>query len=80
MRQDWRFTTEEGWYNPLLSNMLNEQFSSVFTKENRTTMSHLAPRLTHTAPPIQVTEKGVLKLLIGLNPYKTTCPDLASRL
>ena len=38
-------------------------------------MPHLGHSLTPTAPPIQVIEKRVLKLLIGLNPYKATCSD-----
>ena len=38
-------------------------------------MPHLGPSLTPSAPPIQVIEKRVLKLLLNLNPYTATCSD-----
>ena len=55
--------------------ILNRQFSSVFTRENLHSVPHMGESPYHTAPDITVTEKGVLKLLNGLNPHKASGPD-----
>ena len=55
--------------------LLNSQFSSVFTTEDTTNFPDLGDSPYPTAPPIRVSEKGVVKLLHGLNPHKATGPD-----
>jgi hypothetical protein len=61
------------------ANILNQQFQSVFTKENPLPLSALSkdklPSPYPTMPEIQVTENGILKLLQNLNPYKAAGPD-----
>jgi hypothetical protein len=57
---------------------LNEQFSSVFTKENTSTIPNLGTSKTPDAPNIIVGKEGVLKLLLNLNPHKATGPDQLS--
>ena len=58
--------------------LLNEQFSSVFTMENTSTIPNLGTRKTPDAPNIIVGKEGVLKLLLNLNPHKATGPDQLS--
>ena len=55
--------------------ILNRQFASVFTRENVHSVPHMGESPYHTAPVITVTEKGVLKLLNGLNPHRASGPD-----
>ena len=58
--------------------LLNEQFSSVFTKENTSTIPNLGTSKTPDAPNIIIGKEGVLKLLLNLNPHKATGPDQLS--
>ena len=53
------------------SNILKDQFTSVFTTEDTISI----PRLTPTAKPIVINRNGVLKLLKDINPYKATGSD-----
>ncbi|MEW8547322.1 MAG: reverse transcriptase domain-containing protein, partial [Candidatus Thiodiazotropha sp.] len=57
------------------ANILNTQFTSVFTNEDTSNV----PKLNSTDHPsvksIVVNRKGVLKLLNDINPYKATGPD-----
>jgi len=55
--------------------ILNDQFSSVFTKEDSSPLPDLGKSPFPDAPQIQVTSNGVLKLMQGLNPHKATGPD-----
>ena len=57
------------------SNILNDQFTSVFTSEDTTSIPRLTPTDHPDAKPIVVNRKGVLKLLKDINPYKATGPD-----
>ena len=57
------------------SNILNDQFTSVFTSEDTTSILRLTPTDHPDAKPIVVNRKGVLKLLKDINPYKATGPD-----
>ena len=57
---------------------MNEQFSSVFTKENTSTIPNLGTSKTPDAPNIIVGKEGVLKLLLNLNPHKAMGPDQLS--
>ena len=57
------------------SNILNNQFTSVFTVEDTTTLPKMKPANHPTVRPIMVNSKGVLKLLNDINPYKATGPD-----
>ena len=56
----------------------NEQFRSVFTSENTTTMPDMGPSMYPTADHINVTCDGVLKLLKDLKINKATGPDAIS--
>jgi hypothetical protein len=58
--------------------ILNAQFSSVFTEEDVESLPNMGPNLQETAPPLQIHEKGVKKLLENLNPHKATGPDQIS--
>jgi len=58
--------------------ILNDQFSSVFTKEDYSPLPDLGKSPFQDAPQIQVTSNGVLKLMQGLNPHKATGPDSIS--
>ena len=60
---------------PAKATILNEQFQSVFTKEDNSNMPDKGPSPFQTMPPIKVSNNGVLKLLRGLNPFKATGPD-----
>ena len=55
--------------------ILNHQFSSVFTREDKDNIPSKGPSPYPSMPDIQVTPKGVQKLLKELNPYKATGPD-----
>jgi hypothetical protein len=59
--------------------ILNRQFQSVFTSETILPLSELArgklPPRYPTMPDIQVSEKGVLKMLQNLKPHKAAGPD-----
>ena len=55
--------------------MLNKQFSSVFTKEDLRTSPIIPKRNIPKMPPVKVTEKGVLNLLQKLNTRKACGSD-----
>ena len=55
--------------------VLNSQFSSVFTEEGYSPIRNLGISSTPDAPNIQVGRNGVMKLLRGLKPHKATGPD-----
>ena len=55
--------------------LLNKQFSSVFTTEGDSDIPDMDQSNTPDAPDITVQEKGIHKLLKGLNPHKATGPD-----
>lgn len=57
------------------SNILNDQFTSVFTVEDTTSIPDLNSNNHPSAKSIVVNRKGVLKLLKDINPYKATGPD-----
>ena len=54
---------------------LNQQFSSVFTKDINSSPPPLDPIPSTKMPPISVTEHGVFKLLDRLNPRKASGAD-----
>ena len=56
--------------------ILNHQFSSVFTKPDDNALPDLGESPFPTMKTITVAEKGVFKLLQGLNPHKAAGPDL----
>ena len=60
--------------------VLNSQFSSVFTEEGDSPFPNLGTSSTPDAPNIQVGRNGVMKLLRGLKPHKATGPDKISSL
>ena len=55
--------------------LLNKQFSSVFTTEGDSDIPDMGQSNTPDAPDITVKEKGIHKLLKGLNPHKATGRD-----
>ena len=57
------------------SNILNDQFTSVFTVEDTKTIPQMNPANHPSVQPITGNRKGVLKLLNDINPYKATSPD-----
>ena len=57
------------------ANILNDQFTSVFTVEDTTTIPEMNPANHSSLQPITVNRKGVIKLLNDINPYKATGPD-----
>ena len=57
------------------ANIMGNQFSSVFTKEDTSNLPDLGPSNTQSAPPINVDPKGIQKLLKDLKPHKATGPD-----
>ncbi|KAK3108364.1 hypothetical protein FSP39_006467 [Pinctada imbricata] len=58
--------------------ILNRQFSSVFTQEKQDDLPQIGSTTYPAASNITVTEKGVLKLLNNLNPNKASGPDQIS--
>ena len=60
------------------ADILNQQFTSVFSKENSSARPTLPSSKVPSASSITVTEKGVLKLLQGLKPHKAAGPDKIS--
>ena len=60
--------------------VLNSQFSSVFTEEGDSPIiiPNLGTSSTPDAPNIQVGRNGVMQLLRGLKPHKATGPDAIS--
>jgi hypothetical protein len=58
--------------------LLNEQFSSVFTKENTSNIPNLGTSKTPDAPNIIIGKEGVLILRFNLNPHKATGPNQLS--
>ena len=57
------------------ADILNEQFISVFTKEDPSNAPKLPNRHIPSVSPITVTVRGVLKLLQGLKTHKAAGPD-----
>ncbi|KAL8609731.1 hypothetical protein ACOMHN_042770 [Nucella lapillus] len=55
--------------------ILGDQFRSVFTEEDTTSIPHKGPSPYPDMPPIRVSEAGVKKLLLNLQPCKATGPD-----
>ena len=55
--------------------ILNDQFSSEYTTEDMTSFPDLGPGIAASVPPLRISEKGVQKILEGLNPHKATGPD-----
>jgi hypothetical protein len=59
------------------ADILNRQSESVFTKEDTsTTIPKPAGNPFPSMPDINITEEGVLKLLLKINPNKACGPDL----
>ena len=56
--------------------ILNEQFQSVYTKENTSTMPDKGQSKYPSMKDIVINTKGVFKLLKDLNPHKATGPEL----
>ena len=57
------------------ANILNDQFVSVFTKEDTSSLPDKGPSPYPSMPNIKVNWKGVHKLLKRLKPFKATGPD-----
>ena len=57
------------------ANILNAQFSSVFTVEDEDDMPELEPALYEAMPEIYIHVNGVTKLLRGIKAHKATGPD-----
>ena len=57
------------------ADILNEQFTSVFNKEDLSHPPQLPNSHIHGVSPITVRVRGVLKLLQGLKPHKAAGPD-----
>ena len=57
------------------ANILQDQFSSVFTKEPDGDIPRLPRRCKHTRLRLNVTEERVMKLIDNLNPNKSIGPD-----
>ena len=57
------------------ADILNDQFSSVFTTEPDNSLPRLGLSPYPTIPDINITVNGIYKLLGGLNPHKATGPD-----
>jgi hypothetical protein len=55
--------------------ILNEQFQSVYTKENTSTMPDKGQSKYPSMEDIDINTKGVFKLLKDINPHKATGPD-----
>ena len=61
--------------NQSKADILNQQFSSVFTREESSSTPSKGPSPYPSMPDIQRKEKGVQKRLKELNPHKATGPD-----
>ena len=61
--------------NQSKANILNNQFESVFTKEDTSSIPDKGPSPHPEMPNIEVNWKGVHKLLKGLKSFKATGPD-----
>ena len=61
--------------NKSKANILNDQFQSVFTKENLNNFPNKGKSPYTTMADIQINVKGVHKLLKNLKPHKATGPD-----
>ena len=57
------------------ANIMGNQFSSVYTKEDTTDLPDLGPSNTRSAPPINVDAKGIHILLKDLKHHKATGTD-----
>ncbi|XP_062575423.1 uncharacterized protein LOC134237333 [Saccostrea cucullata] len=57
------------------ASILNEQFQSVYTQEDLSPLPDLGPSPFLTMDNITINERGILKLLQGLRPFKATGPD-----
>jgi hypothetical protein len=55
--------------------ILNKQFSSVFTREQVNKMPKTHIRVQQYIPNIKITQDGVAKLLRNINPSKASGPD-----
>jgi len=60
---------------PTKAEILNNQFHSVYTKEDLNNIPHKGQSPHQTMPAIHISLQGVKKLLKGLRPYKATGPD-----
>ena len=60
------------------ANILNEQYSSVFTKDENDNMPAKGRSTAPSIPGITVSEEGVLKMLQKLKPDKAAGPDRIS--
>ena len=58
------------------ANILNQQYQSVFTQEDTSSIPIPDGNPSPTMPDIEVTTEGILSLLKRLNPNKATGPDL----
>ena len=63
---------------PGKAEILNQQYTSVFTKEDTSNIPSKPSSNIPTCPPIKVTQKGVEKLLKDLKPDKAAGPDQIS--
>ena len=54
------------------ANILNDQFTSVFKKEDLSTVPELNSTDHSSVQPIVMNRKGVLKLLRDINPHKAS--------
>ena len=61
---------------PRKAKILNDQFSSVFTKETPGPLPGKGPSPHPSMPNITISTPGIQKLLANLNPHKATGPDL----
>jgi hypothetical protein len=57
------------------ANILNDQFTSIFTKEDDGPNPNKGPSNFNNMPDINITENGVYKLLKNLNVNKAAGPD-----
>jgi hypothetical protein len=57
------------------ANIMNDQYASVFTKEDTASVPNLGPCPNKKIQPLEISPKGVELLLSGLNPSKAAGPD-----
>ena len=57
------------------ANIMNETFTSVFTKEDLENLPSKGPSPHPKVPPIEIHTSGITALLKKLNPHKATGPD-----